>query len=540
MSSRRRLVIEATLFVLIVAGCCQLLYASLGFSPMDEGYMLSGSRRLLDGQLPHRDYVSLRPVLTQALHAHFLLWAGDRLMWWSRLAPLVQMALASWIWVGLLDRAFGVFAGRFRRWCLAFLAFMTGLHTFPLMPWNSIDGFFLMTLGIAGCLVLPSRGRWVALVCLGLAPLTRQNFLLALPLLVLALGEGRRVRSWLFAFLPSLLYGLLLLLGGGLPDAIAQNRSHQSYFLPTAFAFFGRSFELTRPGLLVGATAGALLACFRNPSLRRIGVGLLLGGLAYAIFTLPRYYAGTVHSWFLMGAVVGLTPFVFRGERLRLAILALIVAWSVALSAGYPTPSLGCGPLALLLAAAAFTGLMQEEPVRARELTALAAGLLLLAAVCQFHKARTTMVYFDWPAPYLRHDLGGVLRGATGIRTNPNTFAYVAGIDEAVKWAQRARPDSAVGMVPDLSQFWVTFPRPNPLSSDWPIDGELLNDRVRERLRREVLDCRGRVVFVVAKYRGETMSIRPTPFRPGKSVVVDTLLGNYRLIHETPFCWVVE
>jgi hypothetical protein len=44
-----------------VAAAAHLLYSSLGLNPTDDGFTLAYARRILDGQIPHRDFVIIRP-----------------------------------------------------------------------------------------------------------------------------------------------------------------------------------------------------------------------------------------------------------------------------------------------------------------------------------------------------------------------------------------------------------------------------------------------------------------------------------------------
>jgi hypothetical protein len=193
---------EGFFFVFAVATLCHFLYSHLGFNPTDEGYMLSGSRRLLDGQIPHRDYISLRPVGTHLLHAHVLLWGGDRLIWWSRLIPWIQFATIAWLWVRIVNHFYPVFTTSWLRFSAALIAFMACVNVFPIMPWNSVDGLFFITAGIAIHLLNPSY-RWLGLIMIGCTPLFRQNFVFLVPFLLLALGEGKRWQYWILAGLPS-------------------------------------------------------------------------------------------------------------------------------------------------------------------------------------------------------------------------------------------------------------------------------------------------------------------------------------------------
>src|SRR5918912_610006 len=73
------------LFVAGVSLVAHLLFSSLGFNPTDDGFILAYSRRLLDGQVPHRDFISIRPVGSSYLHLIEVVIGGDYTLWISRL-----------------------------------------------------------------------------------------------------------------------------------------------------------------------------------------------------------------------------------------------------------------------------------------------------------------------------------------------------------------------------------------------------------------------------------------------------------------------
>ena len=49
-------------FVTLVTALCHYLFSWIGFNPTDDGFVLSAARRILDGEIPHKDFVSIRPA----------------------------------------------------------------------------------------------------------------------------------------------------------------------------------------------------------------------------------------------------------------------------------------------------------------------------------------------------------------------------------------------------------------------------------------------------------------------------------------------
>ena len=96
-SSARQGWIIALALVVLAAGL-HFLYSPLGFNPTDEGFVLAYSRRVLDGQVPHRDFISIRPAGSAYLHAPELAIGGQRALWMSRAAVWLQFVVIAWGW----------------------------------------------------------------------------------------------------------------------------------------------------------------------------------------------------------------------------------------------------------------------------------------------------------------------------------------------------------------------------------------------------------------------------------------------------------
>lgn len=88
--------IAAPLAAAALALFSHVLYSPLGFNATDEGWMLAGSRRLLDGEVPHRDFISLRPAGSSLLHVPEVAFGGDHVILLSRLAAWIQYGVIAW------------------------------------------------------------------------------------------------------------------------------------------------------------------------------------------------------------------------------------------------------------------------------------------------------------------------------------------------------------------------------------------------------------------------------------------------------------
>src|SRR3954453_16153466 len=99
-------VLVSVAFLLIVPTAAHLLFSWRGFAPVDDGFTLAYSRRILEGQVPHRDFIIIRPFISPLIHRPFVLFGGDYTYWASRFFVLFQFACLSWAWVAVINRAF--------------------------------------------------------------------------------------------------------------------------------------------------------------------------------------------------------------------------------------------------------------------------------------------------------------------------------------------------------------------------------------------------------------------------------------------------
>ena len=99
-------VLVSVAFLLIVPAVAHLLLSWRGFSPTDDGFTLAYSRRILEGQVPHRDFIIIRPFVSPLIHTPVVLFGGDYTYWVSRFFVWFEFACTSWAWLSVINRAF--------------------------------------------------------------------------------------------------------------------------------------------------------------------------------------------------------------------------------------------------------------------------------------------------------------------------------------------------------------------------------------------------------------------------------------------------
>ncbi len=511
--------------VLVHAG-----FSWIGFSPTDDGWQQAVARRLAEGQVPHRDFIFIRPVLTPLLQVPLVWWGGGHAIWWSRLWGWLMLGGACWLWSG---RVLGGTSFTLR-YAGYFTALLLCGHTFPVMAWSTLDGMLLCSAAVALVARGTARSRALGFFIAGLAVLCRQNFVLFPPLLLLATGGS--LRGWLAAgcwsALPLLLYAAALAALGGARDFILQVWSTSVAFMDVAVRRFAVDTWFWA-GLAAGVLARFALAGRAGLSARAAGHAQqalgLAAGLAVAFCLWRDPVALHERAIGLAGLVLGLAvaawPRLARHERLTLGA-GLALAWVVAISIGYNSPALMSGVLLLL----AWRWLGPATVAR---------GPLLLVAVAValgFTCARKQHPYRDRPADELRFDVGEVLPGGAGLRTNELTHATLADLRDITRGLQAAGQRPAV--LTDCAAFWLRSATGNPLSCDWPQETELGYSRAlfgRVFAELQALPPGARIVvqkFLIADY---DWRLAPVPRELSYYFVQNWVRGHCAKERETPF-----
>lgn len=458
-------------YLLLPPLLCHFGFSWIGFNPTDDGWLLAVARRLVEGELPHRDFIFVRPALSAVLHVPLVWWGGDHVIWLSRLWGWVTLAAVCWIWSGRAAPG----AAPLVRFSLHCGALLLCAHTFPVMGWHSIDGMLFASLAVLLLGDGTPRRRHLAFFVAGLTALCRQNFVVFPPLLLLAVGG--RPASWFAAgfwsALPSLLYLGAMAAAGAAGDFWQQVWSVRGAFWEVAVARYFRDAYF-----LAGLGAGAVVGVARYALGRRMAVGwwpaLLFGAvgavLAFALWRSTGQYHTA--STALFGLVLALSAPVLRhatpADRLSL-VAGLALSWSTSISIGYNSPALTSGVLLLLLWRLAH--LLQPAPAPSRT-PAVAMLLVALGTIGPaFSQARQAFPYRDRPAADLSFDVGEVLAGGKGLRTNSLTYGCLEDLQRLTRRFDQEGRRHAI--LTDLSAAWIRSPSRNPLPCEWPQETEL-------------------------------------------------------------------
>jgi hypothetical protein len=483
----------------------------------DDGFILAQSRRILAGQIPHRDFISPRPAGSALLHTiDFLL-----------PLPLLQSSrLVSTIEVVAYTLAFARLAYRrpLRGWSTvqiagAAAAVFVNLHSFPLMAWHTIDGLFFVATGLVvlqrGLQCDQRRRVYVGLLLLGCAVVMKQSFAAA-PFIGVAMvwmhQRDSRVQNTTIAralcitAIPGTLYCAIVTLAGGLGAMVVQMINAKPTFGSSLLTILWRGRGATP--ILVACSVvicaiearGGRSGSARNVArwTARVGLSVLVLGVLLVTGTQPR---GRTLLLILVVVVVWEWTSQHHADAFGGAMIA--VAWMSALSWGYPTPRLVAGSIALVIVERLW-GRAPRLPKPWR--TFVAPGVVVLA-VCA--SAAVVATALNERAALSAVDssrdasLARLVPDLRGLRIDTNTTQLIRNVA-----ACRARyPSRSTAVLPGPAIVYPIMNLDNPFAVDWvyPLELHGSTDRLVQEARR--LDQRGDYLVLVSPTVGEAQPL---------------------------------
>jgi hypothetical protein len=530
-------VLVSVAFLLIVPAVAHLLFSWRGFAPVDDGFTLAYSRRILEGQVPHRDFIIIRPFISPLLHTPFVLFGGEYTYWVSRFFVWFQFACISWAWVCIVDRAFDNPFSNLTKLFVGLVSFAASVHYFVLTPWHTVDGLFLASIGVWVLLAQQHKGwRIVGYLLISTAYLCKQSFLFMAPLSVLLLGDWREKKYWLTIALPAVIYCAYLVITGSLSEALIQLTSQSGIVSTGVLSYLNLGTLL---GVLAGYCSMFLLSASAGPLLRARRASTYAGASILmaipACFIAVGLYRGSlaVVSFGVFGMVFGVALYrVSRGTvrdegRIPVVLIALLLAWSASLSVGYNFPTLLLGPLFTILAAFVYCMRDSLNPKFLRTTLVIAGAAVLLS----FGVARPYYIYREQPSSGLTESLDGVLPGGRLIYTNPNTYEFLVDLNNATDEISAQGREYAI--IPDVPGYWVQSKQTNPLLVDWPQPVELNNQYLIDRVTSDLAAKRGDVTVIVQKEQAFYLADGFVPLDVDQYAVVQYVRANFEKTDET-------
>jgi hypothetical protein len=518
----------------LVAVVVVILYAVFripggeGFNPSDDGVVLAQSWRILLGEIPHLDFISLRPAGSGYMHLLDYLLPGP-LAVSSRWLVLIEYIIYSLlITFFLIEEIFGAARNRKGVWLMSsagLLSVLLNINHYNLFSWTTIDALFWMSVALFAWSRYKASGPghlhgWLFLSVAGsvIAALCRQTF--ALPAAVLLVFVFSRLIwqksriGWLAAaagLIPGAAYLVLIFATGSLSDFVSQMTGRTEVW-ETGFVSFARNFWNSPVAVLLAlALLTRLVFIWLTESGRKtVQIMNILTTQKYVIlitqivvcflvFIWPErlFYLSFTLFWLLTVGVVLANIGTEKPQRTNGAILwILLLAWTSSISLGDNAPVFASGMLASATLLLLLQDLMPGLAGRSGRWV-LALGMILLPVLAALSiYAQKENNYRDLPSGQLTADGGTVFNDLKGIRLNPDVHDYLGDISRIYK--ELGSPAGRFAVWPNNALVYRFLDSPNPFPLDWMQQPEFAGNE--ERLMREVERVlRSRDLFVLVE-----------------------------------------
>ncbi len=346
-----------------------------GFNPTDDGVILAQSYRMLNGEIAHKDFISIRPVFSGILHSiHFF--SSLPLMISARWFVVLQYLSGAFVWAWLLMQFVNIdkqsVAKRMAVFSfLSIATFVLNGINYNIFPWTTIDAVWY-SIGSVFFLYqfLQNESKQIrslifataSLFLISLSAISRQTF--ALPALLLfgffaySYFKEKKLHfiliSSFLGALPLLLYFVFLLKNNSIHLFISQMTGRSEIFQTGILRFIKSFLKSYLLGLHIISILIIYLATWRKKwdwnrnapkVLAKLTIFYLLASIGFVVwyFTLKNQTVMVLKvpfelfwNWIFV-FVIAYTTCLNRNEKI-LSICITVLAWTSSISLGDNSP----------------------------------------------------------------------------------------------------------------------------------------------------------------------------------------------------------
>lgn len=464
-----------------------------GFNPSDEGVVLAQSWRLINGEIPHKDFISIRPVGSGYLHAINLLLPGALVVTarWFVLFQYFTIALViSLMFFKEFQRIFNIKGKSLILLSMIMVGFALTTLNFIMYSWTTVDAIFWCSLALP--MILYEKNvvkNSLGLIFLTFAALSRQTFLLIslfgnvyliyiyrkdIKNLILVLAIG---------LLPYFAYLFMLLANGAFKDFMDQMLVRSEFF-KTAVLKFGKRFVSgsLAPFNFLCIFISILLMIRKKHGfvemLREKGIHVIVS-LLYGLFSIifiVRYFLqekGDLYEMpfeiFFMLATFILFHYAVTTEKNKIrniSISILLISWISAISLGANTPVYSVGIMFLALFSL-MADLLIRYPFNRFKFIENKYILFILSVLLfglQLY-SQQNVNYRDNKSSKLVSGLNYASNEFGNIKTNPAMIAYYSDLKDILDMLPHVKDNVVV--FPCNAIFYPVMETMNPMCLDW-------------------------------------------------------------------------
>ncbi|MCD4681167.1 MAG: hypothetical protein K8S00_12355 [Bacteroidales bacterium] len=502
-----------------------------GFNPSNDGVILAQSYRIINGEIPHTDFISIAPVFSGILHSiHF--YSPFPLVVSGRIFVLIEYYIYSVLWVYLLMIIF--LKGSRKDYFHIFLpliiaAFLLNLNTYHLYPWTSIDGILFSMLGIFFYFKAKNLAKnpWkyflfiIALICVSLGSLAKQSFiftaLFIYIVIILEFIKEKKMRVLPLVIImgasPLIAYLTFLLINNNLSDFIQQITGRTEFFKTTirmyvitfvnsklivlyAFSIFILIFDFySRRRNIINQKGWRAFLTFNNNKLLKYYISfitLITIFLSYWFILHDNYHSLPFEFFWIMLMVLFISLYrrALSNKQLLVCVSGLILAWSASISHEANTPVYTSGILVTCIIILIYNLLKQIGvfPLGLKFRLFLYVSVLVIMHGFFFaaNYGQSKYNYRELSSKYLSKNVKDVLPEFGDIKTNPNTYNYYA---DFINIFQKLNMKDKFVLLPNNAIIYPVLDSRNPFPIDWMQGAEFVDseEKLLEMISRVIV-----------------------------------------------------
>jgi hypothetical protein len=548
-----KIIIATIVTVIVIAVSFSILQypQNEGFNPTDEGVVLAQSWRIINGEVPHKDFVSIRPAASGYLHSIALIMPGDAVVnaRWIVIFQFFTIALVITLTLyKLLSKQYQKFS------IVVFIAMLLSIFTlsilnYNLYSWTTIDAVFWSVIAIPFIFNDKNKFAQIAgLIFLSFAALSRQTFaLVAIAGFLHIIFHNRKNlgKTALIAVLgaiPFIAYFIMLAANSAIGDFISQ-MTGRTEFLQTGILQFGKKFltGLSTPLNILSLFVTILLFAKRKSGLRDLftekGYHSVFAAV-YVIFALAhtiKYFFAKSQDittlpfeLFFLFVFLGIFHFVMNPESKKLRIITafiVLISWISAISLGDNTPVFASGILfAGILGLAADIILSKKAKLDKIFTNKIILTAISLIIVVSGYLSQQKFNYRDNSSDMLTGGLNYASEEFGQIKTNPAVIAYYSDLKDICDTLPDAINNTIV--FPHNAMFYPVMKSKNPMSIDWLIPNEYPGNEERVKSDLEKLKLREVTYFITDKVDLRVINKRIQPRFYKEDMIFGFILTN--------------
>ncbi|HBF88918.1 MAG TPA: hypothetical protein DDX39_09780 [Bacteroidales bacterium] len=519
-------------FVVFLAYFLFNIIATEGFNPSDDGVILAQSFRILNGEIPHKDFISIRPVFSGILHTiHF--YSPLALEVSARWFVFFQYFIYSFVWVYLLFKNFVNNPSQKYFAILGSLAFLLNINFYNLFPWTTIDALFWFIIGLSFLVTSYKKSKkfsftvfaGIGFFFMTLAVLSRQTFGIPFAIIWILyaynLLKSKKIKQLIFSTLlggiPFIFYFTILIITDSLSLFITQLTGRTELFETGILTYGKRFFQSPLIFIHLFALSGIFYHLYKNKF--RLYVSIIKAqnrlffsflGIYFAAIIFYAFYAFFQDIWHLfdvsfeffwiafIASLYVLVFFRFHFSQKLIIISSILLAWTSSISLGDNAPIFTIGLLVSISIVIIYRFLLTIKTTVFEKISTnyIFTAILSCSIILFYFEIRNQQKinYRDKSANELTYNLGNIFKEFGSIRTSENTFNYYADLKRTINSLEN--PINNFVVIPNNAIIYPIMKSRNPFPCDWLQRDEYIGSE--EYLNEKIINAlNNRLLYII-------------------------------------------